>query len=342
MRLLVALILLALSVSMLAWVGAEWSDEYVVDGNVNVDRAIAHWKNVIDEFGPESAKTIAAEEIRRQNTKNQHELAHTYGAALYEKGGIPYAAFCTEGFIFGCLHQFIGLAIAEHGVAILGDLREKCRSLGTGDASCAHAAGHALVSHHGYETAGLEGTLGACARLAPNQAEVFYCRDGAFMEYNLRSMIAEDRSSLRTFDPQSPREPCESIGAGERECAFQLPLWWQAVLSGNSVYTDMGDLCRDFGDTALAMSCFAGIGFASTWFENFSAEKVGGACAAAAQGSAQIAACRAGAAHNAKVNRLSFEAFCELTPEEKEFCLAFASESRYKALHLRPPGSFLH
>jgi hypothetical protein len=84
--------------------------------------------------------------------------------------------------------------------------------------------------------------------------------------------------------------------------------------------------------------CFAGVGFAITWFENFNHEKILLYCRTAGTSPSQELTCVAKAAHNARVNKLPYQDLCEaLDPVSSVYCKEFAQLFSEQALKLDPP-----
>ncbi len=243
----------------------------------------AHRRERIQAIGGFAAYRELTDEIATHPPEEQHVAAHTFGAALYAVEGTRGLAVCDAQFSFGCFHEFLGRAIADLGLASVGDLNDACReALGEQSLSCQHGIGHGLVAHVGYEDSELERSLRICRDL-PFNDPIGGCYGGVFMEYNLRTML--EQAPLR--EGTDLMQPCASLETEyARACYFWQPQWWlQRTIAfegkeknSTEAFSEIGRHCKRAGDETLQRSCFEGIGNIATEAADFDGARTAELC----------------------------------------------------------------
>ena len=115
-------------------------------------------------------------------TGQTHLLIHVIGDYIYDKYGTEGLPLCRDYFLSACYHGFIINTLADHGMAGMVEVIEKCQTAGPGVLpQCAHGAGHGFVAWHDYDLvkgAEMCDELGTRVDNFPH----FNCYDGVFME----------------------------------------------------------------------------------------------------------------------------------------------------------------
>ena len=246
----------------------------------------------IETRGASRAYADLAHAIRDLPPSMQHARAHAFGAALYSAEGIDGLSVCDTQFSYGCFHEFIGSAIAEHGVSAARLLNERCiDALGYTDAGfCQHGVGHGLQTYYGYERHNLDEALALCASL-PDNNTIGGCAGGIFMEYNMRTMLDTESGERRPV-ADALFEPCASLtGDGQEACAYWQPQWWHEVqFSGDDsleTFRALGTQCREFGfSDRLTQQCMTGIGNIIPNMRHLTLEDAAARCDSATAGDA--------------------------------------------------------
>ena len=197
----------------------------------------------------------------------QHPASHRFGAALYHEGGSLSTCivddFEMSAILGGCVHEFVGQSVTEHGNAIVPKMIRDCDGA-TFEKDCVHALGHGLISFWGYEPANLETVLTICDTMDATTA--FECRKGAYMEYHIRFMLDDSGPPMMRDPSDNHFDPCNSIDSKYRSsCIFALSSWWStfSIREGkdeNAVYEEIGSRCSQLGDQRDRQLCFAGAG----------------------------------------------------------------------------------
>lgn len=210
----------------------------------------------------------------------QHLAAHAFGEALYAHEGMGGFPVCGAEFGFGCYHGFMGAFVQEHGIDAVGQLDLACiRGFGNLGLGCFHGIGHGLVSYYGYGILDLNKALSVCNTLTWKGA-YGGCADGAFMEYNLRTMQSDTGSVQRTFSPTMPDEPCPSVPSQFKVvCQFNQGEWWRQSLKGAAdAPSRIGGFCASLATTQEQSACFRGVGYSYAVPLDFDAAKGGAFC----------------------------------------------------------------
>lgn len=162
-----------------------------------------HWTERIAAVGGVAAYEEFGVEAQGYEFGARHVLAHLFGRALYQVEGLKGVGACDSNYSYGCFHQFLGEAIAGHGLASAAELNESCRSQDTNQKriACQHGIGHGVLAYSGYSEADLHKALDACRSYS--DATLGGCYSGAFMEYNVRLMISKNLG-VRQYDEMRP------------------------------------------------------------------------------------------------------------------------------------------
>ncbi|PIR83818.1 hypothetical protein COU18_02425 [Candidatus Kaiserbacteria bacterium CG10_big_fil_rev_8_21_14_0_10_51_14] len=290
-----------------------------------------YWEESIKVLGGDRAYEEFAHAVSDFNQGRQHAHAHTFGAALYEVEGLEGLPVCDGRFSYGCFHEFLGHAIAEHGIDSVSLLNDGCiQALVESPLSCQHGIGHGVMAFFGYSEGDLLHALDVCLNL-PYNDPIGGCYGGVFMEYNLHTMLGFD-ANLREFQ-DNIGEPCDSLSSPYKApCVYWQPQWWhQAIFSGESTaesYSQMGEYCREVGDTSyLIRSCMEGLGTITAYASRYDPDTIMELCDAAASNISERLYCTSLAANSMgiEVDKLSAERACaSFSGDHKEYCLAYA------------------
>src|SRR3989344_4851121 len=98
----------------------------------------AYWQERIQAVGPEKADEELERLAEDLNRVVWHQMTHAFGGALYRELGISGFSFCDTRFFSGCPHEFMGLAIDEHGEGIVSELYDECLKHLNRYTSCLH------------------------------------------------------------------------------------------------------------------------------------------------------------------------------------------------------------
>ena len=303
------------------------------DVNASVDQRREYWASRIRAVGggatyEEFAQFIAV----RSDTGESHYLSHDVGAALYQELGVEGLAICDSRFYYGCFHEFSGQVIADMGLEAVSILNESCLERGGWDGtSCQHGLGHGLITAIGYESSDLTQALEICDELKDNEP-VNGCQGGAFMEYNVRTMLAEG-GKVRPVG-ESLADPCDWVGDSyQMSCMFWQPRWWRygmfADEAGTSeLFKRMGTFCEEIAiNEEVKHSCFSGIGYITTSETAYDPATARSLCEATSEDTSASVHCLAMVASHIKQHSGSEEGakVCEnLTEGEKTYCEAWA------------------
>jgi hypothetical protein len=222
------------------------------------------WEARIQAVGGKTAYEELAQAIRDLPVSQQHENAHTFGAALFEAEGLEGLSVCDSRFSYGCFHEFMGKAISARGLGVVPGLNEGCRkSIVESPLSCQHGIGHGVQAFIGYGFGDLKEALVVCADL-PYSDPIGGCYGGVFMEYNLQTMLGKD-GKIRPPEDGDMQFPCNALPHTYTEaCIFWQTQWWHQVLKGegwneDAIFTQIGQWCAtQTGEQER--TCFEGTG----------------------------------------------------------------------------------
>ena len=292
-----------------------------------------YWKTAIEEKGADAAYKTFSKSVANLSYAQQHVQAHVFGGVLYATLGTDGLAVCDSQFSFGCFHEFLGRAIADLGVVSVPELNQACiDSLGSNALSCQHGIGHGVQSYFGYDREHLEESLAVCSDL-PFSDPIGGCYGGAFMEYNVRTMLA-DQATAREFGT-SELDPCDSLERPEytRACIYWQPQWWHAALFSSGLtereYIIMGSYCDAFAEDneVLQRSCYEGIGNITAFAAGFDPERAKVLCDVTSRDPIKQLFCRSIVANHLGID-VSIEIgerMCnDYAEKTKEYCLAYA------------------
>lgn len=318
------------------------------DGRIDTGRAIQYWKTQIAEQGAESSHAEMVRDAMRLPVPFRHTLAHSFGSALYETGGLETIRYCGDEFLYGCYHQFIGLSTNEFGIPVIRKLKEACDQSSEFTSTCAHGIGHGLLSAFGYEERDLTKALDECRTVYEKPSDRHICADGVFMEFNLLEIATlEEGRTPREFTAEGAYGPCLSV---EEEfvagCIYELADWWYTTITPSSpepyaIYKDMGALCRALPLTNdRRAACFVGIGFPAAQRELFDVRRIKAACGAASEDESEDISCKAGVARRFYENGMPHERVCAalgLSGDGEAYCKTLVALPRYQGLELPAP-----
>jgi len=256
---------LLLAGGVAAWVISERTDtSNAVDAAELV--SADYWHRAIAAFGGTEAYELLDKASRNASTDERHEYAHVFGGALYKAEGADALFVCDARFSYGCFHEFVGRAIAERGLAAAETLNDACiKGLGERSAFCQHGVGHGLQTYFGYSRKNLDEALAVCGALRGNDP-IGGCSGGIFMEYNFRTMLA-DEGVIRVSEDVFA--PCNRLtGSYLESCVFWEPQWWHESLVEDGVgryapgaFRLIGERCESVSESpSLVEICFRGVG----------------------------------------------------------------------------------
>ena len=224
---------------------------------------------------PQDAYTAFVKMNANATEQKQHLAAHAFGDVLYAREGTNGFPVCGPEFGFGCYHGFMGALINEHGIDAVSQLDAACiLSHGKLGLGCFHGIGHGLVSYYGYGVPDLNKALSVCGTLSW-KGTYGGCADGAFMEYNLRTMQSDTGGVRRTFSAEASDEPCASVASQFRiACQFNQGEWWRQSLMGQEdAPARIGGFCAELEKREESVACFRGVGYAQAVGLGFNAAK---------------------------------------------------------------------
>lgn len=224
----------------------------------------AYWEGQIKRLGGNAAYQEFARSVATSTPQSQHAQAHIFGGALYQVEGLSGLATCDSQFSFGCFHESLGRAISSLGLSVVTQLNEECfKGAGNAPLACQHGIGHGIVAYIGYDLSSLKKSLAICKTL-PGIHPVGGCYGGAYMEFNMRTMLGSEGSPRE--DNSDLLSPCDRLDASDQPaCYFWQPLWWHIVFDRQGIhdqlknYTKIGALCADVPVDSRSR-CFEGIG----------------------------------------------------------------------------------
>lgn len=212
------------------------------------------WMEKIQVVGGVEAYRLFNEKYAEKNINMTHELAHSFGEALYKVEGVGGVSVCDSNHGFGCYHSFFGWALLDNGIGIIAALDQACIDVyGEKGLGCQHGIGHGILAELGADK--LHGALDACATLNW-QGPVGGCTSGVFMEYNLSTM---GTANIREYNSEVIHYPCTEVAERYKQaCYFEQPAWWLQVV--NQDYHAVGELCAEQSDEMLREMCYRGVG----------------------------------------------------------------------------------
>lgn len=213
-----------------------------------------YWIDVIQDVGGVAAYQHFDEKYANKEINFTHDLAHSFGEALYKVEGIDGVSVCDSNHGFGCYHSFFGWALLDNGLDVITDLDEACIAVyGEKGLGCQHGIGHGVLAELGSEN--LRDSLEACSTLNW-QGPVGGCTSGVFMEYNFSSMGTRH---LRDYVPGETHFPCTDVPEKYRQaCYFEQPAWWVQIV--NQDYGAVGKFCAEVEDENQREMCYRGAG----------------------------------------------------------------------------------
>jgi len=315
------------------------------DATVPVDEE--GWEAWIEKRGGARSYEDFARSVEGLREEEQHIRVHVFGGALYDTEGIDALSICDSRFFYGCFHEFTGRAAADKGIDSIHILNQTCiNSLdGSEEEACRHGLGHGIAVFFGYGLEDLITSLDTCALLPGNNIYGGGCFGGIFMEYNLRTMLAENGAVRASSDML---EPCKQLPHEYMPaCAYWQPQWWRSGplshLTMWEVYGRMGRYCKQLENESVAEEedkrllrnmCFGGIGGISAPDAEFNVFLIKKICDAAAGTDEERIVCRANAAYRMTEGPSPSNAIevCEgLAGAGLEYCRAFAKVNFVRA-----------
>jgi preprotein translocase subunit SecG len=233
---------------------------YALPTKVRQSESVYH--DLIRTYGGDKAYSVFAGEIADDSPNTQHKKAHSFGRALYEVVGDGGISVCDDKFSYGCMHEFVGSALASNGLAYVSTLNTFCLHFSEKSHFCQHGLGHGLTSFYGYSSEDIFKALKVCAQL-PRNDTVGGCRGGVFMEYNFQTML-ESYATVRTPGQRDLKTPChEFSGDDKTACMYWLPQWLKGSVyaedSPQESVKKIEQVCYA-AEKSLHRVCFEGLG----------------------------------------------------------------------------------
>lgn len=254
------------------------SNPAVVSGIISKERVEALFKG----HTPQEAY-VAFVKMNNSNDQGlQHLSAHVFGEVLYAHEGMDGFPVCGPEFGFGCYHGFMGELITQQGIQAVSKLDAACiKSHGQYGLGCFHGIGHGLVSYYGYGEKDLNNALAVCETLSW-KGVYGGCADGAFMEYNLRTMQADTGGQNRVFSKSDIDAPCPGVIQQFRpSCYFNEPEWWRQVfIQEQGADIRLVTYCSKISSAEDRLACYRGIGYSYSQPLGFDVAKGAAFCAA--------------------------------------------------------------
>ena len=308
-------------------------------------QAESHWRERIRAIGPTAAYEEFAQSVAGLEALDQHSKAHVFGAALYHEIGLKGASICDERFGQGCLHEFIGLAVVDRGVAVLDELHAECQAtLGLTGYFCEHGVGHGLMTYFGVTDTGLKTSLKYCDKYE-SEDPLNGCYTGSFMEYFERNVTVGD-DSPRPVENGNYSSICgELSGTSHWLCFYSLPRWWHQLykhqgMAEEDIFPILRDRCLAVPED-MRSDCFNGLGHITPSAVDYSVPKTIQMCAVVTQGNVSLdARCRAHAANDflLEVGKPEALQVCEgLSGASFTFCHAYATIIEQKTITVPAP-----
>jgi len=235
----------------------------------------SNWAELIKKIGPKEAYLQFSKEYENMSIEVQHTAAHYFGKVLYQEEGLEGIVACDDKFSFGCYHEFIGTAISDKGLSVSKSLSEHCDAMGSKFLvlRCKHGIGHGITAYIGYEYKDLLESLNTCLPLQTDDL-IGGCYGGVFMEYNFRTMLAE-QAQFREFEEHNSLYPCNILPSQfHSSCYYWQPQWWNSVLSGTEEekYKKIASFCNPLPKNSQN-DCVSGAGTIAAGISQWDPEK---------------------------------------------------------------------
>lgn len=252
---------------------------------ISREEALQYFSDQIASQGASAAYARFSRDVDPEPVDRQHVLAHVFGEALYASEGLRGIQVCDLEFIYGCIHELMGRAIAERGLGVVSAAYAACIDAPEPRPfACLHGIGHGITASVGYDEQELENALEACDSIKAT-FPVRACYSGVFMEYNQQSMLGT--AHVRPGTPDDPYAPCSSIAERyKRHCIYEQVPWWHRVYfagdTSEATFAALSQYCENgYETTDLKRVCFEGIGNITTPAVGYDPEAARHLCEAA-------------------------------------------------------------
>lgn len=265
--------------AILGWVRHNTMSQSSLIPKLDSTTAIAQVKSYFDNNSdPEIAYQLFIDTYGKvSDPLLTHNISHWVGERLYKDLGVDGVTICDDKFNYGCYHGFYGRAFSQEGDGLIGDAEEACLRLTsmTAMGGCIHGIGHGIVAYYGYTFDDLERSLILCDTLG-NPGNQEGCYNGAFMEYNTRTMQGS-QAVVRPLEKNNVLDPCPKLvdSRHQEACYLELPSWWVSLgMPLNGFFAN----CDKIGEISQKEICVSGIARMSPVILNFAVGKVGEYC----------------------------------------------------------------
>lgn len=300
----------------------------------------SYWAQSIKTVGAKEAYISFKKRVAEFDPNTQHGMAHAFGGALFNTGGIHMLSICDASFNYGCLHQFSGSAMQSLGLSAVQDLNQACLSDPDVNA-CQHGIGHGLISYLGYTERNLKEAVALCQQYAPSTS-MQSCVSGVFMEYNLRSLLGAN-GQPRAKEGTDLTALCKPFaGLAGKSCVLYLVQWWKGALPKDDpvkTLARMERLCENVA-TAYRLTCYEGAGLTVPMTAHYDPQAAVALCDGAILDSQKALICRAYAAivFAGTGTPLKAKQMCAgLTGAAEAYCTSYATGLAGIDYDLQPP-----
>lgn len=303
-----------------------------------------HWAERIQAVGGRAAYRELSDEIASRSSGEQHKEAHLFGAALFATEGISGISVCDARFAQGCMHEFMGRAIAEEGILVVERLNRACRdTFRERSFFCEHGIGHGVLGYFGYDEPSLAKALSVCER-GESEDLLNGCYTGVFMEYYLRNVLSGGVDP-RPLEGGDWYAPCPTLqGTSRWLCYYARGQWWNVLLKREGlaepdILARMLALCDEAAGQDR-MACLRGIGHIVPYMVEQDIPRVREMCDAFGPEPLRVL-CLAEASNAILLERGSTvaEVLCKgLSGESRAYCDAYAHQPDQK--NIRTPYPF--
>lgn len=255
------------------------------------------WRERIATVGASAAAEEFLGAAEGLEPDDVHARGHEFGAALY-RANEPLTVCMNDLYLFGCVHEYLGLTIIEGGLSAVKNIVPVCASMEAVAARrCEHGIGHGLAAYFGYTTDDLVEALAWCDEAVRSPD----CLSGVLMEYRFHTMLDGAGAALVGSDVY---EPCLALPTQFRAaCVLELPQWWRhkgnlgTDITNEQLVHELVSYCKNLPTDSLRQVCVRGVGKVTYFVQGGSPAISQGACAAVGLSRQDRLMCLYGAAH---------------------------------------------
>lgn len=189
-----------------------------------------------------------------------HELFHVVGEAAFSRLGYSGFGVCDSASSFACYHGVILEAIKKNGYTdkVLKNAAQGCLSLGrnkTATTACIHGIGHAMMWVKSYD---LMETYKTCDQMFHDEADLFFCYDGASMENVVRR--GDQERAVDQLKSDDPYYPCNAIPSRYQPACVREHLHHARRVFYDKDTERVKTYCLYFKEEKVRIECFGALG----------------------------------------------------------------------------------